>query len=50
MNMKKTIVTIILFMVGDILTLTYNVETCKYYWNGEEYDTLPDAFKQKSGQ
>lgn len=37
-------------MVGDLLSLTYNVETCKYYWNGEEYENLPDAFKQKGGQ
>jgi hypothetical protein len=34
-------------MVGDILTLTYNVETCKYYWNGVEYDAIPDAFRFK---
>ena len=34
-------------MVGDILTLTYNVETRKYTWNGEEYDVIPDAFKCK---
>ena len=37
-------------IVGDILSLTYNVETRKYYWNGEEYDAVPDAFKQKGGQ
>ena len=37
-------------MVGDILSLTYNVGTRKYYWNGEEYDAVPDAFKQKGGQ
>lgn len=34
-------------MVGDILTLTYNVETCKYCWNGVEYDAIPEAFKSK---
>lgn len=37
-------------MVGDILSLTYNVETCKYCWNGEEYDAVPEAFKQRGGQ
>ena len=36
-------------MVGDILSLTYNVETRKYYWNGEEYDAVPDAFKKRGG-
>lgn len=36
-------------MVGDILSLTYNVETCKYYWNGEEYDAVPEAFRKKEG-
>ena len=34
-------------MVGDILSLTYNVETRKYYWNGEEYDAVPEAFRKK---
>lgn len=34
-------------MVGDILSLTYNVETRKYSWNGEEYDEIPEAFKEK---
>lgn len=33
-------------MVGDILSLTYNVETRKYYWNGIEYDAVPEAFKK----
>ena len=33
--------------VGDILSLTYNVETRKYYWNGIEYDAVPEAFKEK---
>ncbi len=33
--------------VGHILLLTYNVETRKYSWNGEEYDVIPDAFKCK---
>lgn len=33
--------------VGHILSLTYNVETRKYSWNGEEYDVIPDAFKCK---
>lgn len=36
-------------MVGDILSLTYNVETRKYYWNDEEYDAVPDAFRKKEG-
>ena len=35
---------------GRCLTLAYNVETRKYYWNGEEYETLPEAFKQKGEQ
>ena len=34
-------------MVGDILSLNYNVETRKYSWNGEEYDEIPEAFKEK---
>lgn len=34
-------------MVGDILSLTYNVETRKYDWNGKEYDEIPEAFKEK---
>ena len=34
-------------LVGDILDLTYNVETRKYTWNGKEFDVLPDEFKCK---
>ena len=33
--------------IGSYLSLTYNVETRKYYWNGEEYDSVPAAFKLK---
>ena len=33
--------------IGANLTLTYNVETRKYYWNGVEYDSVPEAFKLK---
>ena len=32
---------------GQYLTLTYNVETRKYYWNGEECEAIPDVFKSK---
>lgn len=34
-------------LVGDILDLTYNVETRKYTWQEKEYDVLPDEFKCK---
>ena len=33
--------------IGSYLSLTYNVETRKYYWNGMEYDSVPAAFKLK---
>lgn len=33
--------------VGTYLALTYNVDTRKYYWNGEEYDAVPEAFRKK---
>lgn len=35
--------------VGNILTLTYNVDTRKYNWNGEEHDAVPEAFRKKEG-
>ena len=34
-------------MVGYHLSLTYNVETRKYNWNGVEYEAVPEAFKVK---
>ena len=34
-------------MVGDHFNITYNVKTRKYNWQGKEYDSLPDAFKEK---
>lgn len=36
-------------MVGDHFNITYNVKTRKYTWRGKEYDSLPDAFKEKEG-
>lgn len=36
-------------MVGDHFNITYNVKTRKYTWQGKEYDSLPDAFKEKEG-
>ena len=36
-------------MVGDHFNITYNVKTRKYTWQGMEYDSLPDAFKEKEG-
>lgn len=33
--------------IGMYLSLTYNVETRKYNWDGVEYDTVPEAFKVK---
>ena len=34
-------------MVGEHFNITYNVKTRKYTWQGKEYDSLPDAFKEK---
>lgn len=31
--------------VGNPLTLTYDVKTRKYTWEGKEYDVIPEAFK-----
>ena len=36
-------------MVGEHFNITYNVKTRKYTWQGKEYDSLPDAFKEKEG-
>ena len=36
-------------MVGDHFNITYDVKTRKYTWQGKEYDSLPDAFKEKEG-
>lgn len=36
-------------MVGDHFNITYNVKTRKYTWQGKQYDSLPDAFKEKEG-
>ena len=36
-------------MVGDHFNITYDVKTRKYTWQGKEYDSLPDAFKDKEG-
>ena len=34
-------------MVGERFNITYDVKTRKYTWQGKEYDSLPDAFKEK---
>lgn len=36
-------------MVGEYFNITYNVKTRKYTWQGKEYDSFPDAFKEKEG-
>lgn len=36
-------------MVGDHFNITYDVKTRKYTWQGKEYDSLPDAFKEEDG-
>lgn len=36
-------------MVGDHFNITYNVKTRKYTWEEKEYDSLPEAFKEKEG-
>ena len=33
--------------VGHHLTLTYDVETRKYTWEGNEFDEIPEVFKSK---
>lgn len=34
-------------MVGSHFNITYDVKTRKYTWQGKEYDSLPDSFKEK---
>lgn len=34
-------------MVGYHFNITYDVKTRKYTWKEKEYDSLPDAFKEK---
>ena len=36
-------------MVGEHFNITYNVKTREYTWQGNKYDSLPDAFKEKEG-